>query len=261
MSKQSTKTFIPSPARFSVLAVTALLPACASAPNTALLMARDAYSQAQADPKIAAYAPVPLHEAAQSLEEANRAKDKGEINHLAYMTRQRVELARAEAETKIAEEASKQQFKDREGMRVESLENELAALKAKKTERGYVVTLGDVLFDYNRSSLKPGAQQNLYSLITFLNAHQDRDVAIEGHTDSSGSASYNQELSTFRAQSVEGFLRQNGVQATRITTQGFGLSRPVASNSTEAGRQLNRRVEVIISQQDQASILRSGRSF
>jgi OmpA-OmpF porin, OOP family len=244
--------------RLGALGITALCAACASNPNTALLQAREAYSHAQADPQVASNAPVPLHEAEQSLALAAQANDEEEVNHLAYMAQKRVDLARAEAQTKVAEDSTKQQFKDREGMRVKSLEDELATLKAKKTERGYVITLGDLLFDYNKANLTAGAQQNLYPLVTFLKTYPDRAVAIEGHTDSRGTVAYNLELSGFRAQAVEDFLRENGVKAERITTQGFGQSRPVALNTTEMGRQQNRRVEVVISGQEKPATLSSG---
>lgn len=225
----------------------------------ALIQAREAYNQAQADPEVAANAPVTLHEAEQSLAQAGQAKNEQEINHQAYMAKRRVDLARAEAQAKTAEDSSKQQFKNSEVMRVKGLEDELAALKAKKTERGYVITLGDVLFDYDKASLRPGAQQNIYPLVTFLKDYPDEDVAIEGFTDSTGTASYNLELSGLRAQSVEGFLRENGIDAARMTTQGFGLTRPVATNATELGRQQNRRVEVVISEHGQPSTqIRSG---
>ena len=244
---------------FVILGIAALFAACATAPNMALIQAHEVYDQAQADPEVAANAPVTLHEAGQSLAQADLAKNKQDIDHLAYMARRRVDLARAEAQTKTAEDSAKRQFKNSEVMRVKSLEDELAALKAKKTERGYVITLGDVLFDYNQAGLKPGAQQNLYPLVTFLKDYPDQVVAIEGFTDSTGTASYNLGLSELRAQSVEEFLRANGIGAARITTQGFGLNRPVATNATELGRQQNRRVEVLISRQGQPStLIRSG---
>ena len=245
-------------ARLGLLGMTVLCAACVSTPNTALLQAQDSYNQALMDPEVARNAPVSLHEAGQTLELAAKTKDTAEINHLAYIAQRRVQLAHAEAQAKSYEDSSKQQFKAREGIRVKSLEDELAALKAKKTERGYVIVLGDVWFDYNQSTLKADAQQNLYPLVTFLKDYPERTVAIEGYTDSTGTAAYNLELSVFRAQAVESFLRENGVQAERMSTQGFGPNNPVASNRTESGRQQNRRVEVVISDPDKASTLKSG---
>ena len=249
---------IPPAAKLGLLGIVALCAACASVPNTALVEARDFYNQAQSDPQVANNAAVTLHEAEQSLDLAAKTKDEAEITHLAYVAHRRVDLARAEAKTKIAEESSKQQFKAREGMRVKSLEDELAALKAKKTERGYVIILGDVWFDYNKTNLKADAQQNLYPLVTFLKDYPERTIAIEGYTDSTGTVAYNLELSEFRAQAVETFLHENGVQAERMSTQGFGLNNPVASNKTELGRQENRRVEVVISEPNTVSTLKNG---
>jgi outer membrane protein OmpA-like peptidoglycan-associated protein len=129
------------------------------------------------------------------------------------------------------------------------LEQELAALKAqaRETERGPVLTLGDVLFEFNRADLKSGAMQKLYPLVAFLQENPTRSVVIEGHTDNIGSDSYNFELSQRRAEAVRAFLLQNGIRAERITAQGRGESYPVAANDTEAGRQQNRRVEIVIS--------------
>ena len=254
----SSNRHIPLTAKLTLLGIVALCTACASVPNTALVEAREFYNQAKMDPQVANNASVALHEAEQSLALASQTKDREEINHLAYVAHRRVDLARAEANTKIAEDSSKRQFKAQEGLRVKSLEDELAALKAKKTERGYVIVLGDVWFDYNKSSLKADAQQNLYPLATFLKDYPERTIAIEGYTDSTGTAAYNLELSKFRAQAVESFLRVNGIQAERMTTQGFGLNNPVASNKTESGRQENRRVEVVISDPNKVSSLKNG---
>jgi outer membrane protein OmpA-like peptidoglycan-associated protein len=129
------------------------------------------------------------------------------------------------------------------------LEQELAALKAqaRETERGPVLTLGDVLFEFNRADLKSGAMQKLYPLVAFLQENPTRSVVIEGHTDNIGSDSYNFELSQRRAEAVRAFLLQNGIRAERITAQGRGESYPVAANDTEAGRQQNRRVGIVIS--------------
>jgi outer membrane protein OmpA-like peptidoglycan-associated protein len=130
--------------------------------------------------------------------------------------------------------------------RAHQLELELEELKAEQTDRGLVLTLGDVLFEYDKADLKPGAMRNLYPLVTFLKEHPERDVLIEGHTDSVGSDSYNLNLSQHRTESVRNFLVLNSIDPTRITARGYGEAYPVTSNETEAGRQQNRRVEVVI---------------
>ncbi len=126
------------------------------------------------------------------------------------------------------------------------LQAEVDQLKAKPTPRGLVMTLGDVLFDTGRSELNPGAGRKLDQLAQFLNEHPDRRVQIDGFTDSVGTDSYNEDLSRHRADAVKSALLSRGVDASRIATQGYGKAYPVANNNDSGGRQLNRRVEVVI---------------
>jgi len=126
------------------------------------------------------------------------------------------------------------------------LQRQLDDLHAKQTDRGMVLTLGDVLFSTGRADLKVGATSNLNRLVTFLNRYPDRTVIIEGYTDSVGGADYNLGLSQRRADSVKSYLAEQGIGAMRLTASGKGLSNPVADNNSEGGRQQNRRVEVII---------------
>ena len=141
---------------------------------------------------------------------------------------------------------SQQQAADAES-RNRALEAQLRDLNAKKTERGMVVTIGDVLFDTGRSELKPGGLRNIEKLSGFLKEYPQRKAMIEGYTDSVGNDSLNQELSTRRADAVRSALVNMGVGSDRLSTQGFGQMRPVAGNDTSGGRQLNRRVEVVLS--------------
>jgi outer membrane protein OmpA-like peptidoglycan-associated protein len=127
------------------------------------------------------------------------------------------------------------------------LQRQIDVLQAKPTDRGLVLTLGDVLFTTGRADLKPGATDNLNKLVAFLDKYPDRSIAIQGYTDSVGSEDYNQGLSERRADSVKSYLTGQGIGSTRITASGKGRSNPVASNDSAAGRQQNRRVEVIIS--------------
>jgi outer membrane protein OmpA-like peptidoglycan-associated protein len=177
--------------------------------------------------------------------EAQRLNDEREQVVIAARTR---EAERAQEEARARARAAEQAQREAQEAtaRAKQLEQELAALKAKQTERGLVLTLGDVLFEYNKADLKPGAMQNLYQLITFLKENPTRNLLIEGYTDSTGSDSYNLELSQRRAEAVQSFLLQNGIGPERIVARGYGEAYPVASNNTEAGRQQNRRVEIVI---------------
>jgi outer membrane protein OmpA-like peptidoglycan-associated protein len=127
------------------------------------------------------------------------------------------------------------------------LQRQIEVLQARVTDRGLVLTLGDVLFESGRADLKTGAPGNLNKLVFFLNKHPDRSVAIEGYTDSVGSEEYNQALSQRRADSVRSYLVGQGIGSGRLTASGMGMSDPVAGNDSAAGRQQNRRVEVIVS--------------
>lgn len=132
------------------------------------------------------------------------------------------------------------------------LQRQLEILQAKPTDRGLVLTLGDTLFATGKSDLKPGAQSNLDRLGDFLAEYPGRTASIEGYTDSMGSEDSNQMLSERRADSVKRYLINRGVKSERLTSTGRGENAPVADNESVAGRQQNRRVEVVISQADRA---------
>jgi outer membrane protein OmpA-like peptidoglycan-associated protein len=172
--------------------------------------------------------------------EADRALSLAERKAAeARRDRAAAEQARAEAEQARAEAAEL-------AAREQKLREELAELEAQKTERGLVLTLGDVLFDVDEASLKAGATQSLSRLVTFLKEYPDRQVLVEGHTDSTGTAQYNLGLSQRRADSVVQFLTLNGIAQERTIARGYGKAYPVAGNDTPAGRQRNRRVEIVI---------------
>ena len=132
-----------------------------------------------------------------------------------------------------------------------ALQRELAELQARQTDRGMLVTLGDVLFEFGRADIKPAAQGAIGKLAGYLNQHPDRRVLIEGFTDSIGSDAVNMALSQRRSQAVADALRARGVDPTRIATRGYGEAYPVAGNSSSSDRAMNRRVEVYISNDDQ----------
>ena len=129
----------------------------------------------------------------------------------------------------------------------EETQRKLAELQATQTERGMVLTLGDVLFDTSQANLKPGAGQTLDRVAQFLRKNDETRVLIEGYTDSRGSAQYNQDLSRKRAGAVSSALEIRGAAPGRVTVAGRGETLPVASNDTPEGRQRNRRVEIVFS--------------
>ncbi|MFZ0257434.1 MAG: OmpA family protein [Gammaproteobacteria bacterium] len=247
----------------------ALLASCAGPQtNPSLEQARTAVNNAQTNPQIAKYAPKPLEKAEQTLNRAETAweedRDTEYVSHLAYVTQQQVATAQARADERMAIQKRQQLSEERDVLmakagkweaqaaqqqaeeRVQELEQELADLRTKRTSRGIVVTLDSVLFEFNKATLKPGAQREISRLASVLTDHPDRNLIVEGHTDSVGSDNYNQRLSQQRAQSVKDALIRQGVNPNRITATGYGEAYPVASNNTAAGRQQNRRVEVIV---------------
>lgn len=176
-----------------------------------------------------------------------RAREAEKANAEAELARQEAERAQALAEAR-GDEAERQRRRANEAIeQAEALEESLAELKAEQTERGLVLTLSDVLFDTNESDLKPGAESAISQLAEFMAENESRQLLIEGHTDSSGDDLYNKALSERRANAVRSALIDKGVDAGRLRAVGRGESVPVATNDTMAGRQENRRVEIVVS--------------
>ena len=284
----------------SSLVAASLLAACASTvPPATLESARTAVSTAAGDPAVNQYAQLELKEATEALARADQAwssdRDSAETGHLAYLARQRAEIAtnaararqldaniqqagseadrirlqartqeadaarlRADVQTRNAQLAQQQAMSAEQRAaqqqaqaaaaqdRVRMLEAQLRDLEAQQTERGLLVTLGDVLFAFNKAELSAPAAPRLDKLAGFLRQFPDRKLLIEGYTDSVGGDSYNQELSDRRAQAVRDALVQRGVDTGRITARGYGKAHPVADNATPEGRAMNRRVEIVI---------------
>lgn len=289
---------------------------CSSMPekNPALEQARADYAAAAGNPQVAQNAGVELNRAESSLQQSERLwQDRAEpvqIEHYAYLARQRTAIARESAKLRDAEQAvtatsnerdrvlleartreaevarnrAETQSQDAEQARLiaeahardaqsarelaaaqsadalaaqkraeemqqraHALESQLSELQAKQTERGLVLTLSDVLFDTGKAALRPGSNRAIQQIAKFLQEYPERSVMIEGFTDSVGSESYNQGLSERRANAVRSGLVSAGIDAGRVGTRGFGEAFPVVSNDTASGRQQNRRVEVIIS--------------
>lgn len=260
------------------VAAAGLLGACSSTPERIedLEVARAIVPQVEASPR-AGVAATNVSEARKSLDRANRMVDDGgklaDIEYEAQVAAKNAQIANekiltaqareeiekgeaerqaviaearaAEARRNAAQAQSAQEQAQLAQQRATTLEQELSELKAKKTDRGMVLTLGDVLFDTGLATLKPGAYATIDRLSSVLKEAPDRKVMIEGHTDSVGSDEYNQGLSERRAAAVQTALLERGVRSEQITAVGKGEGVPVASNDNSAGRQQNRRVEMI----------------
>ena len=165
----------------------------------------------------------------------------------AETARQQAAAAQQTAEQQAAALAAARTQQERDQALIAQQEQQLKELDAKQTPRGMVITLGDVLFAVNKAQLSAGGVRNVQKLADFLNRYPQRKVLIEGHTDSTGSRSINQPLSERRADAVRSALVGMGIGADRIETRGYAEDYPVASNNDAAGRQMNRRVEIILS--------------
>jgi OOP family OmpA-OmpF porin len=223
----------------------------------ALERAQADYQQAARDPAIRSDASADLFAAQDLLHQAENSwqedEDYDEASHLSYLTSLKVALARANAEQAASNRDFEKLSDQKDKIRLQARDAEIEKLKARKVPEGILVTLGDVLFDTARSDLKPGSLQKIYPLADYLKQHPETSVKIEGYTDSRGSTSYNEELSQRRAEAVRDFLVSNGIEPQRITAQGMGENFPIATNSTAAGRQQNRRVDVTITEAPRAS--------
>lgn len=178
--------------------------------------------------------------------EANRAQRQLAISEQANAIKvSELAAADAAAQRDRARAQRDEEQARRRDAQVVDLQMQLKELNAKQTERGMVVTLGDVLFDSGKSQLLAGASVNMAKLADFFNRNPQRTASIEGYTDSIGNGSANQALSQRRADAVMMALVQLGVRSDRLTTRAFGEELPVASNETVVGRQMNRRVEIV----------------
>ena len=176
--------------------------------------------------------------------EADRAKREAEAAQ--------AQAAQAQAQAQAAQQqaAAAQQQNAALAQRTAVLEALLVELQAVKTERGYVVTIGDVLFATNQATLTPNGMSTLRKLADVMAQNPNRTVLVEGFTDSTGSSSYNQELSQRRAEAVASALGSLGVPRDRIAMKAYGEAFPVAPNDTASNRQLNRRVEIVLSNEN-----------
>ncbi|MCU7872390.1 MAG: OmpA family protein [Candidatus Thiodiazotropha sp. (ex Lucinoma borealis)] len=259
-----------------------LLSGCSSMQkNQALTDAEQVYAEAKQNEQLLRYASTELERASKALSRAATAENEEDMTSLAYVGKTRVMIAQSvaarkaaaakleelgeiknkerlkarEIEIQLEQHAKDEALRDKEAAlmerenalaKAEALRLELAELQAKKTERGMVMTLGDVLFSTGKTELLPGAMSTINKLAKFLAEYPEKTVLVEGHTDNVGSDAFNQDLSERRALSVKNALMQADVDGSRIDTLGMGETTPVTDNSTSAGRLKNRRVEIVI---------------
>ena len=243
----------------ALLALSVGLAACSHDPNPNLESARTHFSALQSDPQASKLAALETKDAQDWLNKADKAfmdrEDDKKVDQLAYLTNQRIEVAKQTIALRAAENELKNASAQRAQARLDARDAQIRklqeSLNAKQTDRGTLVTFGDVLFDFNKSELKSSAFPNITKLAQFLQENPERKVLVEGYTDSVGSATYNQALSERRANSVRMALVRAGVDPTRIVATGYGKQYPVADNSSNSGRAQNRRVEVTISHDNQ----------
>ena len=243
----------------ALLAMSVALAACSTPPNANLENARTNFSSLQTNPQATKLAALETKDAQEWLDKADKAyrdkEDQKKVDQLAYLTNQRVEVAKQTIALRTAEANLKNAAAQRAQARLDARDAQIKqlqdSLNAKQTDRGTLVTFGDVLFATNKSDLKSSGLVNITKLAQFLRDNPDRKVIVEGYTDSTGSDSYNQSLSERRAASVQRALAQQGVDISRIVTQGYGKEYPVADNGSASGRAMNRRVEVTISNDNQ----------
>ncbi|MFF7706882.1 OmpA family protein [Pseudomonas sp. NPDC007930] len=243
----------------ALLAASIALAACSTPPNQNLEQARSNFTSLQTNPKSPTLAALETKDAQDWLNKADAAyrndDDTKKVDQLAYLANQRVEYAKQTIAMKSAEEELKNAASERAKAQLAARDAQIKklqdSLNAKQTDRGTVVTFGDVLFDLNKSDLKAAGMNNVAQLAQFLRDNPERQLVVEGYTDSTGGDAYNQSLSERRANSVRAALVKMGVEPNRVIAQGYGKEYPVAENTSASGRAMNRRVEVTISNNNQ----------
>ena len=252
-----------------------------------LLRAREAVARAEQNPDVGAYAATELLKAQENLGRAEFVwyEEDGDpdeddideaphIRHHSYIAERYAAIAEAKARSAVAGQAWEAAVEENDALarevralavveeqsarlrdaRLDRLEAEIAALKGRGVstnigDRGLVITLTDVLFQFDQANVEQAFGPMLDKLANFLGGNAEYSVSVEGHTDSMGSDEYNQDLSERRAGSVADALRARGAPSGTIYTIGFGELRPIATNNTDQGRRLNRRVELVVNKQ------------
>lgn len=254
-----------------------LLTACATVPegDSTLQAARDAVQTAEQNPEVVKHASIALKEAREHLQRAEQGKNAEEVEHHAQLAIKQADVAQLRAEEGVArarlEETEqlqtqvqlearerelqqlRRQMKEQQREadlareRLVQAQKELQDLQPQLTDRGLLLTLGEVTFSVGSANLQAGSQRAIQRLATYLQTYPDQKILIEGHTDSSGEADYNKRLSVARAEAIRDALVASGIDPDRVTFLGLGEDYPVASNDTRTGRAQNRRVEIVVS--------------
>ena len=213
-------------------------------------------ARAEADTAAAEKAKAEALQAQQSaqlaMQQAQQEKAAADAAKAEALKQQQALAAEAERARLAAQQsdALRQQAEAEKTALRERLRNQLnMILETRETQRGLIVNINDVLFDFNKYTLKPGAREKLAKVAGIVLAYPGLKIQLEGHTDSIGSDEYNQKLSEQRADTVRSYLVSQGVPSDMTTAIGLGKSGPVASNDTAAGRQQNRRVDMVVSGQ------------
>jgi len=253
--------------------------------NPQLEAARAQVMRAEGNPTTLSYAPNEIRDAKDALRRADNAwndkSDDAETAHLSELATRRADVALAVAQARADAEQMKNVQAETDRIRLQArgseadrarmqadqaqaqaaqaqaqasdaqqqadrLKGELSNLQAQQSDRGMVVTFGDVLFAFNKAELAPSATPKLDKLAQFMTESPQRKISVEGYTDSVGSDSYNQQLSLRRADAIKQALVLKGIAPDRVMTQGMGKAFPVADNASPEGRAMNRRVEVVI---------------
>jgi len=223
--------------------------------------AAEAQAKAEADAEAAKRdadaAQAQANEDARRRAEAEAARAQAEQQQAALQAQQQQAMAQAEDaqrkmqeaqnQTQAAEQERNEAIRQKEEMRARLVAQLNQVLQTRDSARGLIISMPDVLFDFNKYTLKPEAREKLAKISGIVLAYPDLKLDVEGHTDSIGSDEYNQKLSEQRANTVRGYLVSQGLKPDNIASVGLGKANPVAENSTSHGRQLNRRVEMVVS--------------
>jgi outer membrane protein OmpA-like peptidoglycan-associated protein len=206
-------------------------------------------AQAEAERLAAEKAKMEAQQAAADAAQQKAAADQARAEALAQQQSAVAEAGRARLAAQQADAAREQAENEKTQLR-ERLRQQLnMILETRETARGLIVNISDVLFDFNKYDLKPGAREKMAKVSGILLAYPGLKIQVEGHTDSVGTDNYNLKLSQERADSVRNYLVSQAVPSETVTSLGLGKADPVASNDTAAGRQQNRRVELVVSGQ------------